>query len=190
MFEPNIVETIGRSTKIIDIPTKLLQERIIFLGDEIDDEVANTIIVSLLWLKHTDENKDVDLYINSPGGVCTSTYAIKDVIYKMPFKVNTVGIGECASGGAYLLACGTGTRKVTENCRIMVHGVQSSAMGSLPDLRIQMKETEYINQVYEDGLIQFSRGKIDKYKARELMSRDTYMSGFEAMEYNLIDDVL
>lgn len=190
MFEPNIVETIGRSTKIIDIPTKLLQERILFLGDEIDDEIANNLIISLLWLKHVDESKDVDLYINSPGGVCTSTYAIKDVIYQMPYKVNTIGLGECASGGAYLLACGTGTRRVTENCRIMVHGVQSGAYGSMPDMRIQMKESEHINSVYENGLVQFSKGKINQAKAKELMARDTYMDGFEAIELGLIDSVI
>jgi len=187
---PNIVETIGRSTKIIDIPTKLMQERILFLGEEIDSEIANNLILSLMWLKHVDENKDVDLYINSPGGVCSDTFAIKDVIYKMPFKVNTIGIGECCSGGAYLLACGTGTRTVTENCRIMVHSVQSGAMGSLPDMKIQMKESEVLNSVYKKGLIEFSKGKINSKKADELIARDTFMSGAEALKLGLIDKVI
>lgn len=190
MFVPNIVETIGRSTKIIDIPTKLLQERIIFLDDEINAESANNIIMSLIWLKHVDDSKDVDFYIKSPGGVCTDTYAIKDVIYKMPFKVNTIGLGQCSSGGAYLLACGTGSRRVTENCEIMVHGVQGGTFGSMPDMRITMNQMERINKIYEDGLIQFSGGKINRNKAKELMQRDSYMDGFEAIELGLIDEVI
>ena len=127
-YTPYITKQIGRSTKLVDIPTEMLSQRIIFLGTAIDDYIANSIVQQLMWLA-TVGTEDIDLYIQSPGGSVYSGYMIKDcfdILAKQGIKVNTIGTGMVASMGAYLLASGTGKRKATKNCRIMIHSVSSN----------------------------------------------------------------
>lgn len=189
MFQPSIIEHTGTSTKVIDIPTKLFQSRIIYLGEEIDHDVANDCIHQLLVLDYLNQ-EDINLYIKSPGGSCTNFLAIKDVIYTLKSKVNTIGLGECYSGGAYLLACGTGVRKCTKSCRVMLHPVNAaSGYQAFPDFKITFDETEKINTMIIEDLKSFTKGAINDSN-KYLFERDFFMSANEALSYNIIDEII
>ena len=189
MYQPNIIETIGKSTKVIDIPTKLFQNRIIYLGEDIDEESANACIHQLLVLDYLN-NEDINFYIKSPGGVITDVFAIKDVIYSLKSKVNTIGIGQCCSGGSYLLACGTGIRKCTRSCRIMIHPVLSAnSYKSMPDLKISFEESQKVNELFFEGYKQFSKNAINDDNIA-LFERDHFMGAEEALKYNIIDEII
>ena len=190
LFIPGVIETVGRSQKMFDLPTKLLQNRIIYLGSEVTPDVANIIIMQLLWLSSCSEDEPIDLYINSPGGDVYSGYAIKDIIHKIDCKVNTIGIGICASMGAYLLACGTGERKTTENCRIMIHSVSSATKGTIQDIQIDYQESQYLQDKIIEDMGDFSKGKCTKETFKALVERDFYLSPEEAIQYGIIDKII
>lgn len=190
MFFPNIIETTGRSSKAFDIPTKLLQERIIYLAGDVNESSANYIIMQMLWLNADNKDLDIDFYINSPGGSVYDGLAIKDVINNLSCKVNTIGIGLCASMGAYLLSAGTGVRKATKNCRIMIHSVSSGTRGTVHDIEIDFKETKYLQDVLMQDMTDFSKGKSQLEMIVDKSKRDYYMSPKEALELGLIDVII
>lgn len=187
MFMPSVIETIGRSTKSFDLPTKLLQDRVIYLGDEIDADVANSIVMQLLWLQSDKPDEPINLYINSPGGSVYDGLAIKDTIDNLSCKVNTLGVGMCASMGAYLLFSGTGTRRATKNCRIMVHSVSSGMGGTIHDIKVDYEESHYLQTKIMNDIVLYSKGKLSKKVLELKTQRDWYMDSREAFALGLLD---
>lgn len=187
MFMPSVIETIGRSTKAWDLPTKLLQDRIVYLGGEIDADVANSVVMQLLWLQSDKPEEPISLYINSPGGSVYDGLAIKDTIDNISCKVNTLGVGLCASMGAYLLFAGTGERRATKNCRIMIHSVSSGMGGTIHDMKIDYEESHYIQEKMMNDIVQFSKGKLSKELLELKTQRDWYLSQNEAFTLGLLD---
>jgi len=190
MFFPSIIETTGRSSKAYDLPTKLLQERIIYLAGGIDDESANIAIMELLWLNADKPDEPINLYINSIGGNVYGGLAIKDAMYSLKCKVNTVGVGFCASMGAYLLSSGTGIRKATKNTRIMIHSVSSGIGGTIHDMAVDMKESQYLQDLLIKDMADFSKGKSTIKTIRKKTERDYYMDPTEAINLGLIDRIV
>jgi ATP-dependent Clp protease protease subunit len=190
MFLPHVIEKTGRSEKPIDLPSRLLQDRIVYLGDAVDSDTANVVIMQLLWLQADDPDADIDFYINSPGGSVYDGLAIKDIIDTLTCKVNTVGIGMCASMGAYLLSAGTGKRKATKNCRIMVHSVSSGTRGTFHDIKVDYEETKFLQDALIDDMVKFTKGKSTLEDLQEKTQRDYYMTANEAIELGLIDSVV
>ena len=189
MFIPSIIETTGRSSRAFDLPTKLLQDRNVYFGGDVNYISADSVIMQLLWLANDDPEKEIDLYIKSPGGSVYDGLAVKDVIDKIPCKVNTIGMGMCASMGAYLLACGTGTRKATKRARIMVHSVSSGTGGTVHDQIIDLEETKYLQDQMMKEIQEFSGGKFTDEDV-EKAKRDYYLSAEEAKALGLIDEVI
>lgn len=191
-YLPYITKQIGRSTKLVDIPTEMLSQRIIFLGTEVDDFIANSIVQQLMWLS-TVGNEDIDLYIQSPGGSVYAGLAISDcieILHKKGIKVNTIGTGMVASMGAYLLAAGTGIRKATKNCRIMTHSVSSGTRGSIHDMEIDFNESKYLNERLMIDFVNFSKGKSTLEDIQKKTQRDCYMSPEEAIVTGIIDIIV
>jgi ATP-dependent Clp protease protease subunit len=187
MFMPSVIETIGRSTKAFDLPTKLLQDRIIYLGSVIDDDVANSIIMQMLWLQSDKPEEPISLYINSPGGSVYDGLAIKDTIDNISCKVNTLGVGFCASMGAYLLFAGSGERRATRNCRIMIHSVSSGMGGTIHDMKIDYEESHYLQTKIMNDIVVFSKGKLSKETLELKAQRDWYIDQNEAFSLGLLD---
>ena len=188
MYSPTVLESTGRSERAYDIYSRLLKDRIIFLGTEIDDNVANAIVAQLLFLEAEDPDKDIIMYINSPGGVVTAGMAIYDTMNYIKPDVQTVCIGQAASMGALLLGAGArGKRYALEHSRIMIHQPLGGARGQATDIEIQAKEIlrmkEMLSQILAD-----CTGK----SLSEIITdteRDNYMSAEEAKNYGLIDQV-
>ena len=188
MYSPTVVESTGRSERAYDIYSRLLKDRIIFLGTEIDDNVANAIVAQLLFLEAEDPDKDIIMYINSPGGVVTAGMAIYDTMNYIKPDVQTVCIGQAASMGALLLGAGArGKRYALEHSRIMIHQPLGGARGQATDIEIQANEIlrmkEMLSQILAD-----CTGK----SLSEIITdteRDNYMSAEEAKNYGLIDQV-
>lgn len=186
---PVVIEQSGRGERAFDIYSRLLRERIIFLGTAIDGQVADSIVAQLLYLDAEDPEKDVQIYINSPGGSVTAGMAIYDTIQQIRPSVVTICFGLAASMGAFLLCAGTkGKRLSLPSSRIMIHQPLGGAQGQAVDIAIQAKEILYhknrLNQ-----LISFHTGQpIERIEADT--ERDFYMSAQEAQEYGLIDDVI
>lgn len=187
MFVPHIIEKTGRSEKLLDLQSRLLKDRIIYLSGTITDELANVIIMQLLWLNADDPDEHINLYINSPGGSVYSGLAIKDIMYNIKNPVNTLGVGICASMGSYLLASGTGTRKATENCRIMIHSVSSGTSGTVHDIEIDYKETKSLHNKLLLDMSKFSKGKTSYEEFKNLTERDFYMDTEIAISLGLVD---
>jgi ATP-dependent Clp protease, protease subunit len=188
MLVPMVIESSARGERAFDIYSRLLKERIIFLGDAIEDNVANLIIAQLLFLESEDPEKDISLYINSPGGVVTSGLAIYDTMRYLRAPVSTICIGQAASMGAVLLAAGAkGKRYGLPNARIMIHQGSGGFRGNTPDVEIQMREmlhlTERLTQILADHSGQTYE------KVRRDSERDYFMSAEEAKEYGIIDEV-
>lgn len=190
MFFPSIIETTGRSSRSFDLPTKLLQNRIVYLAGEINDESANIVIMQLLWLNADNPDQPINLYINSPGGNVYSGLAIKDLMYSLECKVNTFGVGFCASMGAYLLAAGTGERKATQNTRIVIHSVSAGTQGTIHDMAIDFKESKFLHDHLLSDLESFTKGKSTRKSLNAKTQRDYYMGVQEAIKMGLIDDVV
>jgi ATP-dependent Clp protease protease subunit len=190
-YTPYITKQIGRSTKLVDIPTEMLSQRIIFLGTAVDDYIANNIVQQLMWLA-TVGNEDIDLYIQSPGGSVYAGLMIKDCIDlldKKGIKVNTIGTGMVASMGAYLLASGTGKRKATKNCRIMIHSVSSGSRGTIHDMEVDFNESKYLNDKLMVDIANFTKGKSTVEDIQKKCQRDCYLSPEESVQFGLIDVV-
>ncbi len=188
MFNPTVIENTGKGERAYDIYSRLLKDRIIFLGTEINDQVANSIVAQLLFLEAEDPEKDIIMYINSPGGVITSGMAIYDTMNYIKPDIQTVCIGQAASMGALLLTAGTkGKRYALENARIMIHQPLGGARGQATDIAIQAKEILRMKEVTSEILAK-QTGQ-SKEKIMEDTERDNFMSAIEAKEYGLIDEV-
>ena len=188
MLVPMVIESSARGERAFDIYSRLLKDRIIFLGDAIEDHVANLIIAQLLFLESEDPEKDIQLYINSPGGVVTSGMAIYDTMQYLRAPVSTICIGQAASMGAVLLAAGAkGKRYALPNSRIMIHQGSSGFRGNTPDVEIQMREVMHLTDRLMGILAEHTGNPVDKVKRDS--ERDKFMSSDEAKEYGLIDEV-
>ena len=186
---PMVVEQTGRGERGYDIYSRLLVDRIIFLGTPVDDMAANLIIAQLLFLQMTDAKKDVHLYINSPGGSVTAGLAIYDTLQFLTCDVNTYCIGQAASMGAVLLAAGSkGKRHALPNARIMVHQPWGGVQGAATDISIQAKEILRLKDRLNEILAKHCSKTFDDV-ARDT-DRDRFMSAEEAREYGLVDLVV
>ena len=189
MYSPIVIENDGRGERSYDIYSRLLKDRIIFVGGEIEDNIANSIIAQLLFLDAQDKEKDIVMYINSPGGVITSGLAIYDTMRHIKADVSTVCVGQAASMGAVLLAAGTkGKRYSLPNSRIMIHQPLGGARGQATDIQIQAKEMERIKELMNKILSDATGKTVEEiYKDTE---RDNFMSPEEAISYGLIDKII
>jgi ATP-dependent Clp protease protease subunit len=189
MLVPMVIETSSRGERAYDIYSRLLKERIIFLGDAIEDHIANLVIAQLLFLESEDPEKDITLYINSPGGVVTSGLAIYDTMEYLRAPVATLCIGMAASMASVLLAAGAkGKRYSLGNSRIMIHQGSGGFRGNTPDVMIQVKELETLNQRLHEILAHHTGQPVDKIiKDTE---RDYFMSPEQAQAYGIIDEVM
>jgi ATP-dependent Clp protease protease subunit len=186
---PIVVEQTPRGERSYDIYSRLLKDRIIFLGTEIDDATANTIIAQLLFLEATDPDKDIYIYINSPGGSVSSTIAIYDTIQYIRSDVSTICIGMAASGAALILASGTKEKRfVLPNSRIMMHQPLGGARGQVTDIEIQTRELKRIKDTINKILTHHTGQKYEKVVKDT--DRDFYMSAQESKEYGLVDEVI
>ncbi|HEX2194742.1 MAG TPA: ATP-dependent Clp endopeptidase proteolytic subunit ClpP [Candidatus Limnocylindria bacterium] len=188
MLVPMVIESSARGERAFDIYSRLLKERIIFLGDAIEDHIANLVIAQLLFLESEDPDKDISLYINSPGGVVTSGLAIYDTMQYLKAPVSTICIGQAASMGAVLLAAGaTGKRYALPNSRIMVHQGSGGFRGNTPDVEIQVKEMLHLTDRLLHILAKHTGQSYEKVKRDS--ERDYFMSAEEAKDYGLVDEV-
>lgn len=188
-YVPTVIEASSRGEKSFDIFSRLLRERIIFLGTEIDDEMANSIIAQLLLLDSENPEKDIMMYINSPGGVITAGMAIYDTMQLVKSDVATICIGEAASMGAFLLSSGAkGKRMALPSARIMIHQPLGGAQGQATDIEIEAKEILRMKDMLNGILAENSGQSLAKIKKDT--ERDYYLSAQQAMEYGLIDKVL
>jgi ATP-dependent Clp protease protease subunit len=188
MLVPMVIESSSRGERAYDIYSRLLRERIVFLGDAIEDNIANLVIAQLLFLDAEDPERDISLYINSPGGVITSGLAIYDTMQYVRAPVSTICIGMAASMAAVLLAAGaSGKRFALPNSRIMIHQGSGGFRGNTPDVMIQVKEMETLVNVNHEILSRHCGQPIEKIVADT--SRDYFMSPTEAKDYGIIDAV-
>lgn len=186
---PTVVEETNRGERAYDIYSRLLKERVIFLGDEVNSATANIVVAQLLHLAFEDPKKDIKLYINSPGGSVYDGLAIIDTMNYIEPDVQTIGIGLQASMGAMLLSAGSkGKRYVLPNSRIMIHQPSSGTQGKITDQEIALKEGIYLKQKLAEMLAK-NTGKDVKQVIKD-MDRDNWMSAEEAKTYGLIDEVL
>ncbi len=184
-----VVEQSSRGERAYDIYSRLLKDRIIFLGTPINDEVANLIVAQLLFLESEDPDKEINFYINSPGGVVTAGMAIYDTMQYIKSDVVTVCIGQAASMGAVLLASGAaGKRYALPNARIMIHQPLGGAQGQASDIEIQAREILRMKEVL-NGILSKHTGKDLDMISRDT-DRDFFMSGVESREYGIIDHVV
>lgn len=189
MYIPYVIEKTSRGERSYDIYSRLLKDRIVMLSGEIHDELAASIVAQLLFLEAEDPDKDIYLYINSPGGVITSGFSIYDTMNYIKPSVCTICIGQAASMGAFLLSCGEkGKRFALPNSRIMIHQPLGGARGQATDIEIQAKEILRMKEILNQLLSQNTGQKLAKI-AKDT-DRDFFMSASEAKEYGLIDKVL
>lgn len=188
-YIPYVIEQTGRGERSYDIYSRLLKDRIIFLGTEIDDNIANAICAQLLFLEVEDPDKDVSIYINSPGGSVTAGMAIYDTMNYIKPDVSTICLGQAASMGAFLLAAGAkGKRFAVPNARIMIHQPSGGFRGQATDILIHTNEIlrikKDLNQILADNTGQ------PVEKITEDTERDYFMSSYEAKDYGIIDEVI
>jgi ATP-dependent Clp protease protease subunit len=189
MLIPVVVEQSARGERAYDIYSRLLKDRIIFLGDAIQDDMANTIIAQLLFLESEDPDKEVSIYINSPGGSVTGGLAIYDTMQYIKPDVATICMGQCASMGALLLAAGTkGKRYALPHSRVMIHQPMGGVQGQATDIDIQAKEILKIKETVHKILVEHTGQPIKKI--RQDTERDFFMSGEEAMKYGIVDRII
>ena len=186
---PYVIEQNQRGERVFDIYSRLLRDRVIFLGTEIHDEVANVIVAQLLFLEADDPDKDIHLYINSPGGSITAGLAIYDTMQFIRSEVHTTCIGQAASMGAWLVAAGAkGKRTALANARIMIHQPMGGARGQASDIHIQAQEILKLRHRMNEILA--SHTGRDALEIAEDTERDYYMSAEEAREYGIVDAVV
>ena len=186
---PMVVEQNSRGERAYDIYSRLLKDRIIFLGSPVDDNVANVMIAQLLFLEAEDPESDISLYLNCPGGLVTSGMAIYDTIQYLKPDVKTICIGQATSMGAVLLAAGAaGKRQALPHARIMIHQMMGGFSGQAEDIDIQAKEIIRMTNILNDVLAHHTGRKIEQIA--EDTQRDFYFSSQEAKEYGIIDEVM
>jgi len=184
-----VIETTGRSERAYDIYSRLLKDRIIFIGTAIDDMVSNLIIAQLLFLQMEDGEKEISIYINTPGGSVTSGLAIYDTIQFVKPDVNTYCVGQASSMGAVLLAAGTpGKRYALPHARIMIHQPWGGVQGQATDISIQAQEILRLRARIEEILAKHTKQPLDRIKKDT--DRDYYMSAEEAKQYGIVDEVV
>ncbi len=188
-YAPYVIERSSRGEKVYDIFSRLLMDRIVFLGSPVNDEVANILIAQLLFLEAENPEKDVYLYINCPGGSVYAGLAIYDTIQFMRAPVATICMGMAASMGAVLLAAGTsGRRSSLPNSRIMIHQPSGGSQGTAADIEIQAKEIIYARERINEILAEHTNQPLEKIT--DDVDRDRFMSPVEAVEYGLIDTII
>lgn len=186
---PYVVEKSGREERVYDIYSRLLKDRIIFLGSAINDEVANAIVAQMLFLQSEDPKADIQLYINSPGGSVSAGLGIYDTMQFVTCQVATFCIGQAASMGAVLLAAGAaGKRHALPNARIMIHQPLAGMEGTAEDIIIHAREFKKTKQRLNEILIKHTGQSLERIEADT--DRDRFMTAVEAMEYRLIDEVI
>ena len=188
MIIPTVIETTGRGERSYDIYSRLLKERIIFLGTPINDEVANNVMAQLIFLEYENPEKDITLYINSPGGYVSAGLAIYDTMQHVRPNIATICIGSCASMAAVLLAAGTkGKRYALPHSRIMLHQPSGAATGQSSDIQITAKEIVRTKDTLTEIVAKHTGRSIDEVRTKT--DRDFYMGPEEAMEFGVIDEV-
>lgn len=188
-YAPYVIERSSRGERSYDIFSRLLMDRIVFLGSPINDDVANIIIAQLLFLEADNPEKDINLYINCPGGSVYSGLAIYDTIQFLSAPVSTICMGMAASMGAFLLAAGTeGKRSALPNSRIMIHQPRGGSQGTAADIEIQAKEILYARERLNNILAEHTGQPVEKIA--EDVDRDRFMSPEEARDYGLIDRII
>merc|ERR1719443_1517973 len=180
---------VGTGDDKVDVMSRLLRDRIMLLGSQVDDEVANVLVAQLLYLANEDANKDITMYINSPGGSVSAGMAIFDTMQFIPCDTNTVCFGTAASMGAFLLGAGTkGKRRSLPNSRIMIHQPLGGAQGQAADIEIQAKEILFIREVLNTYIAEYCDQPKDKVEAD--CDRDFFMTAEEALDYGIIDEMI
>ena len=186
---PYVVESTGREERVYDIYSRLLKDRIIFLGSAINDEVANSIVAQMLFLQSDDPKSDIQIYINSPGGSVSAGMGIYDTMQFVSCDVATYCVGQAASMGAVLLAAGAaGKRMALPNARIMIHQPLAGMQGTAEDIMIHANEFKKVKQRLNEILLKHTGHPLEKIEADT--DRDCFMTADEAMEYKLIDKVI
>jgi len=190
MSVPYVIEDGGTSKeRVYDLYSRLLKDRIIFIGEEFRHALANSVVAQLLFLEADDSESDVTIYINSTGGLVTSCMAIYDVMNYIKPEVSTVCVGQTASAAAFILAAGAkGKRYALKNAEIMLHQVSAGGEGNIEDLKIMIKETERANDRMLTEISKITDKPIEQVKKD--LDRDCYMNSEEAKEYGLIDEIL
>jgi ATP-dependent Clp protease protease subunit len=189
IYPPYIIERSSRGERTYDIFSRLLMDRIIFLGVPINDDVSNIIIAKLLFLQADSPDKDIYLYINSPGGIVSSGMAIYDTMQHISAPVNTICMGMAASMGSFLLAAGKkGKRSALPHARIMIHQPSGGAQGTAADIEIQAREILYLRSKLNSLYAHHTGQPVEQIEKD--MDRDRFMSADEAKEYGLVDNVL
>jgi len=186
---PTVIEQSGRGERAFDIYSRLLRERIIFLGTDINDQVSDSLVAQLLFLEAEDPNKDIQIYINSPGGSVTAGLAIYDTMQQIAPDVVTICFGVAASMGAFLLSGGAkGKRLALPNSRIMIHQPLGGAQGQAVEIEIQAKEILYLKKTLNSLLAEHTGQPLEKIN--EDTERDYFLSPSEAVDYGIIDKVI
>ncbi|MGB4762606.1 MAG: ATP-dependent Clp protease proteolytic subunit [Candidatus Saccharimonas sp.] len=186
---PNVIVKTREGERGYDIYSRLLEDRIIFLGEEVTEHTANVVVAQLLHLANEDPDKDIQLYINSPGGSVYDGMAIYDTIQFIKPDVQTIGIGLQASMGAFLLSSGTkGKRYVLPHSRVMIHQPSSGTQGKVTDQEISLREVMRIKEELSEIMARNTGQKLEKVKAD--MERDYWMSADEAVKYGIVDEVI
>ena len=186
---PMVIEQTGRSERAYDIYSRLLKDRIVFIGSPIDDILANTVIAQLLFLQTEDPEKDIHIYINSPGGIVTAGLAIYDTMQYIKPDISTYCLGQAASMGALLLTAGTkGKRFVLPHSRIMIHQPMGGFHGQATDVEIHAKEILKMKETLNNIIANHTGQPIEKIHVDT--ERDYFMSGQEAKEYGIVDEVI
>ncbi|MBI2379053.1 MAG: ATP-dependent Clp endopeptidase proteolytic subunit ClpP [Deltaproteobacteria bacterium] len=186
---PTVIEQTHRGERAYDIWSRLMKDRIVFLGTEISDDIANVIVAQLLFLESEDPEKDINLYINSPGGSVSAGLAIYDTMQYVRCPIATICIGQAASMGAVILTAGTkGKRRALPNSRIMIHQPLGGARGQASDIQIQAREILKMKQRLNEIIAKHSGQTVTKIENDG--DRDFYMSAMDAKEYGLVDEVV
>ena len=189
MLIPMVIEHSSRGERAYDIYSRLLKDRIIFIGEPIDDNVSNLVIAQLLFLEAEDPEKDISIYVNSPGGMVTAGLAIYDTMQYIKSPISSICVGQASSMGALLLTAGTkGKRFALPNARIMIHQPMGGFQGQATDIDIQAKEILKMRQRLNEILVYHTGQPIEKIRADT--ERDYFMNGEESQKYGLIDEVI
>lgn len=188
-YPPTVIEQTPRGERAYDIWSRLLKDRILFLGTGLDDNVANSVIAQLLFLESEDSDKDITMYINSPGGVVNAGLAVYDAMQYVKCDVSTVCVGMCASMAAVLLSAGTkGKRYILPHSRVMLHQPHGGARGQATDIEISTREMLKIKEMNNEILARHTGQPLEKIKAD--LERDFYMGAKEAIDYGVVDKVV
>lgn len=188
-YPPTVIEQTPRGERAYDIWSRLLKDRIIFLGTPLDDQIANSVVAQLLFLESEDSEKDITMYINSPGGVVNSGLAVYDAMQYVKCDVSTVCVGMCASMAAVLLATGAqGKRYILPHSRVMLHQPHGGARGQATDIEISTREMLRLKEMNNEILARHTGQPMDRIKKD--LERDFYMGALEAIEYGVVDKVV